>query len=79
MQGDTRTATISYIGRNYVGFRKVTLKTRWEIESPPEVEVAASDTTSLCLSLSTDAFVKWEDMVWTTNSPLYLTLLTLST
>ena len=63
VQGDSRTATISYIGRNYVGFRRVTLKGQWERESSPEVKVAASDTTGLCIPLSADAFVRWEDMV----------------
>lgn len=61
--GDSRTATLSYIGRNYVGFRRVTVKGMWEKESSPVLNIAASDTTGICMGLSTDAFVKWEDMV----------------
>ncbi|KAH7328089.1 hypothetical protein B0I35DRAFT_472839 [Stachybotrys elegans] len=62
-----RTATLAYVAKNYVGFRRVTISGIWERGHAPEVAVDEQDATSICLSLSPDAFVEWEDAIWTEN------------
>lgn len=60
---DFKTATLAYVGRNHVGFRRVTLQREWQRGQDPTVTIAAADTTSACMFLSADAFVEWEDAV----------------
>ncbi|KAK0391204.1 hypothetical protein NLU13_0705 [Sarocladium strictum] len=64
-QGTTRTATLAYMSQNYVGFRRVTITADWVRGEQPHVEVEGSDTISTCLFLSSDAFVEFEDAIWT--------------
>jgi hypothetical protein len=59
----SRTCVISFVDRNYVGFRKVTIKDEWARGELPSVKVEKEDTHGLCVHLSTDAFVEFEDAV----------------
>ncbi|CAG9997974.1 unnamed protein product [Clonostachys byssicola] len=59
-EGDSQVSTLSYISHNYVGFRRVAVNRSWAPGTNPEVKVEESDSASLCVFLSTDAFVEWE-------------------
>ncbi|KAG6020975.1 hypothetical protein E4U41_002649 [Claviceps citrina] len=59
-----RTATLAYVAKNYVGFRRVTLQGPWPRGQDPAVRVDGSDSLSICLFLSADAFVEWENAIW---------------
>lgn len=59
----SQTATISYISRNYVGFRRIIMRGQWENGDQPVIEIEESDSAGLCLYLGSDAFIKWENMV----------------
>lgn len=59
----SRTAVLAYIARNYVGFRKTSVQGDWKNGDTPTLTVERFDADSVCVSLSTDAFVKWEDAV----------------
>ncbi|EXV04953.1 transcription factor IIIC subunit delta domain protein [Metarhizium robertsii] len=61
---DYRTATIAYLGKNHIGFRRVTIQGRWHRGQDPSIRVEEADTTSICTFLSSDAFVEWEDTVF---------------
>lgn len=58
-----RTASLAYVAHNYVGFRRVSIAAAWTQGQDPDIRVEAADTTGLCMFLSTDAFVRWEDRV----------------
>ncbi|KAB5545875.1 gpi-anchor transamidase-like protein [Coniochaeta sp. 2T2.1] len=60
-----KTCVLSCVDRNYVGFRKITLATPWAKGSDPDIKVDTTDTFGLCLHLSTDSFVEFEDAIWT--------------
>ncbi|KAH6659340.1 hypothetical protein BKA67DRAFT_529497 [Truncatella angustata] len=60
-----RTAILSYVTKNYVGFRQVKIKAPWKEWKIPEVEVQPYDCSGLCIHLAPDAFVTWEDLIWT--------------
>ncbi|KAK5998351.1 GPI-anchor transamidase [Cladobotryum mycophilum] len=60
-----RSATLAYIAKNFVGFRRVTIYGDWDKGEIPNVVIEESNTTGMCLFLSNDAFVEWEDAVWT--------------
>lgn len=74
--GDSRVASLAFIANNYVGFRRITIEDDWKRGKEPRIAVEDSDTTSICLSLSTDAFVEWEDTVCPTLNPMRHSLLT---
>ena len=61
--GDTRTCVLSFTDRNYVGFRKITVTDRWVRGELPSVKVEAKDTYGMCVHLSADAFVEFEEAV----------------
>ncbi|KAK6079690.1 hypothetical protein SCUP515_03946 [Seiridium cupressi] len=61
----TRTTILSYVTKNYVGFRQITIKGVWREWKTPDVEVQMYDCSGICLHLAPDAFVTWEDLVWT--------------
>ncbi|KAJ9161688.1 Gpi-anchor transamidase-like protein [Coniochaeta hoffmannii] len=61
----SRTCLLSYFARNYVGFRKITLKTPWARVTDPDITVDESDAYGQCLHLSTDGFAEFEDAIWT--------------
>jgi len=63
VKSGSRTATLAYIARDHVGFRRVTIQGDWEAGHDPVLEVEAADTTGICMPLSTDALVEWEDAV----------------
>ncbi|PON21332.1 hypothetical protein TGAM01_v209783 [Trichoderma gamsii] len=60
-----KTATIAYIAKNHIGFRRIILYGDWERGDLPDVVSERSDTTGICLPLSSDALVEWEDAIWT--------------
>ncbi|EGX92852.1 hypothetical protein CCM_04224 [Cordyceps militaris CM01] len=57
----TQIAALSYIADNYVGFRRVIIRGTWEQGEMPPVTVDEHDFKSICLYLSTDAFLEWEN------------------
>lgn len=59
----SRTATLAYTASNHVGFRKITLTDDWQNGQRPKLTVERYDTTTVCVSLSADAFIEWEDVV----------------
>ncbi|CAJ2514299.1 Uu.00g024180.m01.CDS01 [Anthostomella pinea] len=60
-----KTCMLSYIAKGYVGFRQVTVRgSQGEIDSP-KVQVGQVDASWVCLYLAPDAFVVWEDLIWT--------------
>ncbi|KAG6007019.1 hypothetical protein E4U54_000076 [Claviceps lovelessii] len=59
-----RTATIAYVTRNYVGFRRVTIQSAWLRGQEPVVRVETANSVSVCTFLSADAFVEWENHIW---------------
>ena len=61
--GDARTCVLSFVDCNYVGFRKIAIKDSWVKGELPDVEVGADDIYGMCVHLSTDAFVEFEDAV----------------
>lgn len=61
---EDRTATLAYVARNYVGFRRVTIQGPWLRGRDPTIRVEKSNSVSICTFLSADAFVEWEDAVW---------------
>ncbi|KAK4079930.1 hypothetical protein Trihar35433_1035 [Trichoderma harzianum] len=60
-----RTATLAYLSKNHAGFRRIVLYGDWERGELPDVESERSDTTTICLPLSSDALIEWEDAIWT--------------
>ncbi|KAK0636583.1 hypothetical protein B0T17DRAFT_613298 [Bombardia bombarda] len=63
--GDSRSCVLSFVDRNYVGFRKITIDGLWARGESPNLKVDEEDLYGNCLHLSTDAFVEFEDVVWT--------------
>lgn len=52
--------------RNYVGFRRVTLNApSWKSSGTPNVTVDPNDWDGRCIHLGPDAFLEFENMVWT--------------
>ncbi|KAI0161929.1 hypothetical protein GGR52DRAFT_561744 [Hypoxylon sp. FL1284] len=64
-RGSSKTTMISYVTNNYVGFREITVSWPRKAMVTPNVKVSAADNDGVCLHLSTDAFVVWEDLIWT--------------
>ncbi|KAI0448349.1 hypothetical protein F5B21DRAFT_518970 [Xylaria acuta] len=67
-RGGSRASVLSYVAHNYIGFRQITLDDPEEDgreHELPSVHVARADTSGVCLYLSTDAFVTWENKIWT--------------
>ncbi|GAB1319216.1 Gpi-anchor transamidase-like protein [Madurella fahalii] len=61
----SRTCVLSFTDRNYVGFKRVTVKDPWIRGELPNLEVESNDIDGRCLHLSSDAFVEFEDGIWT--------------
>ncbi|KAI1382692.1 uncharacterized protein F4822DRAFT_423248 [Hypoxylon trugodes] len=64
-RGDSKTSILSYVSNNYVGFRQITTSTSHQHMATPDVEVKPADSNGVCVSLAPDAFVTWEDLIWT--------------
>ncbi|KAI1374006.1 hypothetical protein F4677DRAFT_185694 [Hypoxylon crocopeplum] len=62
-RGDTKTSMISYVAKNYVGFRQVTISQPRAGTTTPDVKAKEVDSNGICLYLAPDAFVVWEDLV----------------
>ncbi|EWZ42216.1 hypothetical protein FOCG_02615 [Fusarium oxysporum f. sp. radicis-lycopersici 26381] len=56
-------AILAYLAKNHVGFRKITILGNWERGQPPHIEVEKTDMTAICMFLSTDAYIEWEDLI----------------
>ena len=69
MEENSRTCVISFVDRNYVGFRKLTIQGPWERGSPPTIQIDDKDVFGRCLYLMTDSFVEFEDAVSGSSSP----------
>ncbi|KAI1291053.1 hypothetical protein F5Y03DRAFT_52023 [Xylaria venustula] len=62
--GNSLTCLLSYVTHNYIGFRQITLDDPENETGSPGVHVSRADASGVCLHLSTDAFVVWEDKIW---------------
>ncbi|KAM0321968.1 hypothetical protein ACHAPQ_009193 [Fusarium lateritium] len=56
-------AILAYLAKNHVGFRKVTIAEEWNRGQPPKIEVEKTDMTAICMFLSTDSYIEWEDQI----------------
>ncbi|KAI1817524.1 hypothetical protein GGS20DRAFT_532570 [Poronia punctata] len=64
-RGSSKTSIISYVAHNYIGFRQITIDDGGdEDEEALGVQVGRVDASGVCLYLSSDAFVVWEDKIW---------------
>ncbi|KAI1436479.1 hypothetical protein GGR50DRAFT_223996 [Xylaria sp. CBS 124048] len=63
-RGDSLTSIISYVAHNYIGFRQITIHNGGGEESLPHIQTSPTDLSGVCLYLSPDAFVVWEDKIW---------------
>ncbi|KAI1348735.1 hypothetical protein F5Y01DRAFT_208062 [Xylaria sp. FL0043] len=64
-RGSSLTCMLSYVSHNYIGFRQITIDESDDGSGVPSVHVHRADASGVCLYLSTDAFVVWEDKIWT--------------
>ncbi|KAI1484815.1 hypothetical protein F5X96DRAFT_404074 [Biscogniauxia mediterranea] len=64
-EGNIKTSILSYTARGYVGFRQVRIEEPDDLAGSPAVHVGDVDASGVCLYLAPDAFVVWEDMIWT--------------
>ncbi|KAI2622323.1 hypothetical protein GGR54DRAFT_646667 [Hypoxylon sp. NC1633] len=64
-KGNSRTGILSYVAKNYVGFRRISIYLSNKNMTKPDVKVSEVDTDGVCLFLAPDAFVAWEDLIWT--------------
>ncbi|KAF2970816.1 hypothetical protein GQX73_g2856 [Xylaria multiplex] len=63
-RGSSQTSILSYVSHNYIGFRQITIDEPGDRPGLPSVHVGRADASGVCLHLSTDAFVVWEDKIW---------------
>ncbi|PNY24186.1 Uncharacterized protein TCAP_05874 [Tolypocladium capitatum] len=61
---ESRTATLAYIANNHAGFRRISIHGEWEKGRDPTLRVEKTDTTAICIPLYADAFIEWEDAIW---------------
>ncbi|KAI1496650.1 hypothetical protein F5X99DRAFT_61558 [Biscogniauxia marginata] len=62
---NSRASILSYTARGYVGFRQVMIEEPGDKTGSPAVRVGDVDASGVCLYLAPDAFVVWEDLIWT--------------
>ncbi|KAK4207024.1 gpi-anchor transamidase-like protein [Rhypophila decipiens] len=60
---DSMASIISFVDRNYIGFRKITVKTPWVRGELPLVEVDKEDIFGKCVHLSVNSFVEFENAI----------------
>ncbi|KAL1871570.1 hypothetical protein VTK73DRAFT_2034 [Phialemonium thermophilum] len=65
LTGESRICVLSYIDRDFVGFRKVVVENVNTPNNTPTISVGQTDLSSLCAALTTDSFVEFEDAIWT--------------
>ncbi|KAH8765476.1 hypothetical protein F5883DRAFT_421335 [Diaporthe sp. PMI_573] len=66
---DQWTCVVSYMERNYVGFRRITLNaSSWKPSEAPKITVDPSDWDGRCVHLGPDAFLQFENIVWTVSN-----------
>ncbi|KAF5020505.1 hypothetical protein F66182_7468 [Fusarium sp. NRRL 66182] len=58
-----RISILAYLAKNHVGFRKVTIVGDWVRGQAPDIEIGQTDVTAICMFLSTDAYIEWENHV----------------
>ncbi|CAN8102620.1 unnamed protein product [Discula destructiva] len=69
--GDNWICLLSYMDRNYIGFRRIVLKNpSWNPRGTPRFIWQSADCNGICMHLSTDAFLEFEDTVWNMNGRL---------
>ncbi|KAL8420587.1 hypothetical protein RB594_003396 [Gaeumannomyces avenae] len=61
--GEAKECLLGFLARNYVGFRKITIKKEWS-NGQGFVQAAEADVHGECLFMSTDAFLTFEDAIW---------------
>ncbi|KAJ4164708.1 hypothetical protein LMH87_006370 [Akanthomyces muscarius] len=66
-QEGKKVAVLSYITNNHVGFRRVVIEDAWKQGETPSVKVDQHDMKGICLSLSADAFLDWENISYNDN------------
>ncbi|ROW16593.1 hypothetical protein VPNG_01584 [Cytospora leucostoma] len=60
------TCVLSYMDRNYVGFRRITVDVpTWKPTEPPVISLDPHDWDGRCIHLGADAFVEFENTIWT--------------
>ena len=62
-RGERKTSFLSYVTKNYVGFREITLTGGGKPMETPQINIPEADSNGVCLHLAPDAFLKWEDHV----------------
>lgn len=67
IKGDeTWTCVLSYMDRNYIGFRRITLNVpTWKPTEAPVISYDPHDWDGRCIHLGADAFLEFENTVWT--------------
>lgn len=65
MSGDSKIAVLAHVQRSYVGFRRVAVPLEWEREDSVAVTVDPVDLMGICTNTLNDAFVEFENAVWT--------------
>lgn len=78
MKGDEYwSCLISYMDRNYVGYKKISVNVRdWKTNEMPVITTPPQDWDGQCLHLTTDAFLEFENTVRNCNHTLSDGLLT---
>ncbi|KAK0627633.1 peptidase C13 family-domain-containing protein [Immersiella caudata] len=59
---ESRTCFLSFVDRNYIGFRKISIIGDWLRGETPDIRVDETDSYGRCVHLSTDAFVEFENV-----------------
>ncbi|ROW04447.1 hypothetical protein VMCG_05012 [Cytospora schulzeri] len=63
---ETWTCVLSYMDRNYIGFRRITLDVpAWKPTEAPKISCDPHDWDGRCLHLGADAFLEFENTIWT--------------
>ncbi|KAJ4417468.1 hypothetical protein N0V82_006132 [Gnomoniopsis sp. IMI 355080] len=72
IKGETTwSCLLSYMDRNYVGFKKVTINPHtWNPKEAPTIVCESTDWDGRCIHLATDAFLEFEDTIWNVNDNL---------
>ncbi|KAK4188776.1 gpi-anchor transamidase [Podospora australis] len=63
-QDGTRTCVLSFMDRNYIGFRRLTIKDPWVRGEIPNLDIGSNDLYGKCLHLTTDGCVEFENGLW---------------
>ncbi|KAI1335769.1 hypothetical protein F5Y15DRAFT_419451 [Xylariaceae sp. FL0016] len=67
-RGNSKTSMLSYAGKDYIGFRQITVGFTMGMTGALVVQVSPVNTGGVCVHLGPDAFVTWEDLIWTVSN-----------